>query len=78
MQYFAGRLYQKRKRLVKDNTMSKISSWSYLCKKKLQGEKRWPSSKQPIVRDLLNYKYIKYLFSIFHTLLLKTNGEEIK
>lgn len=53
MQYFAGRLYQKRKRLVKDNTMSKISSWSYLCKKKLQGEKRWPSSKQPIVRDLL-------------------------
>lgn len=40
MQYFAGRLYQKRKRLVKDNTMSKISSWSYLCEKKITGGKK--------------------------------------
>lgn len=54
MQYFAGRLYQKRKRLVKDNTMSKISSWSYLCEKKITGGKKWPSPKRPIVRDLLN------------------------
>lgn len=55
MQYFAGRLYQKRKRLVKDNTICQRLAVGLICaKKNYRGKKRWPSSKRPIVRDLLN------------------------